>query len=219
MDDLVLVLVEQEARLENPGYQKYIEFLTLSLSIVAFFTRMRTRGSSSSAGGRPRSSTRQGTRPSSSTTRSFLLLVFFLLASPLLPILAVSENDDDDEFFPETCGLYMAKSSIPNAGWGVYTGRDLQKDEIIQPKDVAINVVDYDENAKNRIKRWLMHDYYWVSERGSLAPRCLFEPGLKPHFLAPARQCHGIRIRSLSGQFHHSWVWNAGQLSLGSHQH
>lgn len=32
MDDLVLVLVEQEARLENLGYQKYIEFLTLSLS-------------------------------------------------------------------------------------------------------------------------------------------------------------------------------------------
>jgi hypothetical protein len=42
----------------------------------------------------------------------------------------------------QRCGLYMAESSIPNAGWGIFTGKALQEKDYFNPRDVVIDVYD-----------------------------------------------------------------------------
>lgn len=49
-------------------------------------------------------------------------------------------NNDND--VPLQCGLYLAESSIPNAGWGMYTGIELEEGQVIPPVDVVIPVID-----------------------------------------------------------------------------
>lgn len=66
------------------------------------------------------------------------------------------------------CDLYMAPSTIPNSGWGVFTGRKRKEDEPIDPFDVAIQVADYDyqmqfEDAKG-LPEWLLKEYHWMPE-------------------------------------------------------
>ncbi|EEC49901.1 predicted protein [Phaeodactylum tricornutum CCAP 1055/1] len=93
-------------------------------------------------------------------------------------------NDDDtcdnghDPFvrkpldgFPARCGLYMAESSIPHAGWGMYTAQDLFEGDAIQPLDVSIPVFDLEHHQNvisNKFKRevpeWLMGQYYWNAD-------------------------------------------------------
>ena len=34
-------------------------------------------------------------------------------------------------YYPDSCGIYLAPSSIPNAGFGLYAGRDFRKGEIL----------------------------------------------------------------------------------------
>ena len=75
------------------------------------------------------------------------------------------ENDDTRQL---DCGLYMAPSSIPNAGYGLYTARPLQENETIHPLDLAIHIVDiyeqvdYQESIDNMtLPEWLIHRYRW----------------------------------------------------------
>jgi hypothetical protein len=53
-----------------------------------------------------------------------------------------SSNSNQQQYLD--CGLYLATSSIPNAGWGMYTGKPLAKNQVIKPVDVVIPVVDYE---------------------------------------------------------------------------
>ena len=71
------------------------------------------------------------------------------------------------------CGLYMAESSIPNAGWGIYTGIPLLKGAVIKPLDVVVQFADYNRQQKYRnqylqldepLPLWLMYEYYWNSQ-------------------------------------------------------
>jgi hypothetical protein len=73
----------------------------------------------------------------------------------------------DDE-----CGLYMAESSIPNSGLGMYTARAISRGEQIFYGDVVIQVEDPVENARLRRRfnkqtrkesPWLLHSYFWDS--------------------------------------------------------
>ena len=54
---------------------------------------------------------------------------------------------------PLECGLYLAKSAIPMAGWGMYTGYDIADDSVIPPVDVVIPVYDIE------IHRERLHHY------------------------------------------------------------
>jgi hypothetical protein len=40
------------------------------------------------------------------------------------------------------CSLYMAASSNPRGGWGMYTGQNLHKHQILEPRDLAIPLFD-----------------------------------------------------------------------------
>jgi len=61
---------------------------------------------------------------------------------------------------PSQCNLYMAESSIPGAGWGVYTGKDLKVGEDVG-HDIIVNIMDYRQNflmsqlfSKEEARQW-----------------------------------------------------------------
>jgi len=69
------------------------------------------------------------------------------------------------------CDLYLAPSSIPNSGWGMYTSIPLSQNSIIQPVDLTIQVHDTGRHrktqnrlngqAQKRVPTWVMRQYYW----------------------------------------------------------
>lgn len=72
------------------------------------------------------------------------------------------------------CGLYLAESAIPNSGLGMYTARDVAKDERIAFGDLVLQVEDIFDNTNLRLfytgqanvteKEWLLEHYYWTAE-------------------------------------------------------
>ena len=44
------------------------------------------------------------------------------------------------------CTLYMAESSIPNSGWGMYTAAEIPKQTSILQPEIVMNVVDYKQH-------------------------------------------------------------------------
>ena len=81
----------------------------------------------------------------------------------------VDQNDDDNEEstesspYPPTCGLYMAESSIPNAGWGMYAARNIGQGEDIVPLDLVIQVYDAPRWVREGRRSWLLSEYVWNS--------------------------------------------------------
>jgi len=71
------------------------------------------------------------------------------------------------------CGLYMAESSLPNSGWGMYTAVAINRGDFILPSDVVIQVNDrlaYYETTiltmnnsatSTTLPHWLLEQYYW----------------------------------------------------------
>ena len=66
----------------------------------------------------------------------------------------------DDAF---ECGIYLAPSSIPNAGFGIFTTRSIGKNDKIQPysESPSIVVTDFYEHAGNEEQDWNHVDYVW----------------------------------------------------------
>ena len=62
----------------------------------------------------------------------------FLFLSNLLFLSSYSANDNDED----TCGLYLAESTIPGAGLGVFTSKPRQKGDHIGYGDVCIPIKD-----------------------------------------------------------------------------
>ena len=70
-----------------------------------------------------------------------------------------------------SCGLYMAESSIPHSGLGMYTARKILEQEKVFYGDVVVQVEDIEVNAKLRHwaakdfefseSDWLLNNYYW----------------------------------------------------------
>jgi hypothetical protein len=54
---------------------------------------------------------------------------------------------DDDIEIDMNCGLYMAESSIPNAGFGMYAGRDIEPEDFVDPSpQIVIPLIDMDDH-------------------------------------------------------------------------
>jgi hypothetical protein len=72
------------------------------------------------------------------------------------------------------CGMYLAESSIPFSGLGMYTARDIKKDDRIFFGDVVIQAEDIHDNTNLRHrsngetewkeKDWLLEHYFWTAE-------------------------------------------------------
>lgn len=103
-----------------------------------------------------------------------LLLTSLVCLVSDLAILAAAQDEVQQKKndAPPSCGLYMAESSIPNSGWGMYTATPIQKDDVIYPLDVVIQVADYARYQTLRssfftgetLPLWLMEEYYWNSQ-------------------------------------------------------
>lgn len=90
------------------------------------------------------------------------------------------------------CGLYMAPSSISNAGWGMYAGKSYNKGETLEPLDLAIQIVDHVLHMETRARvynetlpEWLINMYHWIVETTD-AERDGAENSLIPSFGAIA---------------------------------
>jgi hypothetical protein len=86
---------------------------------------------------------------------------------------AAADNNGKERTWPD-CGLYMAESSIPGSGLGVFAGRHLSRGSRVSYGDVVLQVTDFE--AHNRLRRWyhgdfstradekwVFDDYFWNS--------------------------------------------------------
>ena len=87
------------------------------------------------------------------------------------------DNGEEVSPYPPTCGLYMAKSSIPNAGWGMYANRDIERGEEIVPLDMVVQVYDAPRRVREGRRSWLLSEYVWNSGECSVI-RTLFQTRL-----------------------------------------
>ena len=79
------------------------------------------------------------------------------------------KDRDEAAVESETCQLYMAESSIPNSGLGLFTGKTIEAFQDISFPEIVIQVVDLEENHELR-RRFtenkkepdsLINHYFW----------------------------------------------------------
>mmetsp|Transcript_4976 Transcript_4976/g.7341 ORF Transcript_4976/g.7341 Transcript_4976/m.7341 type:complete len:671 (-) Transcript_4976:204-2216(-) len=76
---------------------------------------------------------------------------------------ASNVKSGNGEEHPFQCSIYMAPSSIPNAGFGLYTIRDIKAREALLPFTDAPSIPVCDEYAKGDLElhHWNHGDYLW----------------------------------------------------------
>jgi len=78
------------------------------------------------------------------------------------------ENAASSRGSSTSCSVYLAPSSIPNGGMGMFVGKDFKAGDIILPADgPAIPIIDPDGNSERSMRAWtqLFSNYWW--ETGS----------------------------------------------------
>jgi hypothetical protein len=87
---------------------------------------------------------------------------------------AATDQNGKERTWPD-CGLYMAESTIPGSGLGMYAGRHFRPGSQIAYGDVVLQVADFE--VHNRLRKWyhgdfaaregdeewLLDDYFWNS--------------------------------------------------------
>eukprot|EP00980_Cylindrotheca_fusiformis_P010647 scaffold2366_cov115-Cylindrotheca_fusiformis.AAC.21 len=70
-------------------------------------------------------------------------LCLLSLAGTCLWFPSVAATDDIEKKAHKECGIYLAKSTIPGAGLGMFAGnRDYKEDDIITSGDIAVPVFE-----------------------------------------------------------------------------
>jgi len=125
------------------------------------------------------------------------------------------------------CGLYLAESSIPNAGWGVYTGRDLEKGDNLDILEVIIPYIDHWDQAElqKKIKNVtvpdiLLTEYFW---HASDTNNYFDAEHIESHFpgLGMLPNCHAglINLEQLACADHHDAPRSSPTAGASSHFH
>ncbi len=75
-------------------------------------------------------------------------------------------NDKTCKAESSTCKYYLAPSSIPNAGFGVYTTQAIKANSpLTETADApSIMVFDADIHYGNKTRHWSMENYFWGGE-------------------------------------------------------
>lgn len=71
------------------------------------------------------------------------------------------EEEDIQSLYPPKCGMYLAESSIPNSGWGMYSNRDIEQGSEILPLDAVVQVLDAPLAVREGSSSWLLSEYVW----------------------------------------------------------
>jgi hypothetical protein len=96
--------------------------------------------------------------------RPFLTTLFLILASPVQSQECERpECDKNSAALGEqrSCSLFIAPSTIPNAGLGIFTARPLEKGDTIGNGDLIIPIYDADLYHQNLGLNWMIDDYTW----------------------------------------------------------
>ena len=82
---------------------------------------------------------------------------------------------------PSTCSLYVARSTIPNSGLGIYTSRAIPKNHPVGPSDIVIQLPDLNPHYHSSLQV-LSYDYFWNGQDtgGQYEGRAVFSliPGI-----------------------------------------
>ena len=76
-------------------------------------------------------------------------------------------DNDNDNIHSIQCGVYLAPSSIPGAGLGMYAGnRSIDRHEIVTNEDILIPIVEKNWHIEERLqdRNFLWDEYIWNSE-------------------------------------------------------
>jgi hypothetical protein len=65
---------------------------------------------------------------------------------------------------PDSCGIVMAQSSLPNAGWGVFSMVDRQKGTEITRGDIVIQITDPNPEHHLNGMKLLVDEYAWQGQ-------------------------------------------------------
>jgi hypothetical protein len=70
-------------------------------------------------------------------------------------------KNDNEEHHQEECGIYMAPSTIPHAGFGMFAGKDYHALDVVTPGDLAVPVIELDWHTgyTEFVHNW--DDYNW----------------------------------------------------------
>jgi len=95
-----------------------------------------------------------------------VVLVWFLLAISYSRGEGEAEESSITSSTDEAyeCGFYLAESSIPNSGAGMYTVKHISKGDPIGEADANILNEDLEANNGGKIPRWTHFDYFWMAE-------------------------------------------------------
>jgi hypothetical protein len=78
---------------------------------------------------------------------------------------AVSFSNDDDHVAYNgilgECGIYIAPSTIPHAGYGMFAGKDYHPLDYVTPGDLAVPVVDLEWHTGYTEFVHVWDDYHW----------------------------------------------------------
>jgi len=65
----------------------------------------------------------------------------------------------------EKCGIWLAESTIPNSGLGMYAGKEFHhNDELLETGDIVIPIVDFEMNQWRYRYKFLWDEYTWSSD-------------------------------------------------------
>ena len=95
------------------------------------------------------------------------LFELFIIASSI----SLTTGDDVPSVTVEypNCRLFLAESTIPNAGLGIFTGIDLQEGDSVAEPDIIVPLQDYDWHASEDVDyHFLWKEYSWMPEEVGL---------------------------------------------------
>ena len=91
---------------------------------------------------------------------------FFIILTEVWAIRALNQQKFEEERNSSDCNLYLAQSSVPHAGFGVFSARDISEGEYISPYADSPNIPLCDfhsDDAIANIEDYLMAGNAWGS--------------------------------------------------------
>lgn len=90
------------------------------------------------------------------------MVAIFLFAITPLIFMAVCADAKREYYPPEECGLYLAPSSIPGAGYGMYSGsEEYEIGSIVSDSDIMVPTWDLNYHNGDEKYYHLWDEYTW----------------------------------------------------------
>eukprot|EP00592_Proboscia_alata_P020414 CAMPEP_0194404764 /NCGR_PEP_ID=MMETSP0176-20130528/3278_1 /TAXON_ID=216777 /ORGANISM="Proboscia alata, Strain PI-D3" /LENGTH=677 /DNA_ID=CAMNT_0039203269 /DNA_START=30 /DNA_END=2063 /DNA_ORIENTATION=+ len=89
------------------------------------------------------------------------------------------------DFHSDTCALYLGKSSIPNAGVGIYTSIGYEKGDKIGEGELLVPITEWEEDMTtvySTFYDWLIYDVQWS---GTVDQRFYYDSAYEPSLFYP----------------------------------